>query len=156
MKSFFTPFCSPHISHPVYHNTEHNHSSLIPLLTPMSVPPLSFFHVGIPLTSFLLLSLPPPLLKILFIYSWKTQREKGKDIGRGRSRLQAGSLMWESIPRTGIMPKADTQLLSHQASQIFFNWKNMISSYLYYKILGCCLAIIFWLFLDLSQAFLLI
>ena len=37
-------------------------------------------------------------LKILFIYSWKTQREKGRDTGRGRSRLPGGSPMWDSIP----------------------------------------------------------
>ena len=37
-------------------------------------------------------------LKILFIYSWKTERERGRDLGRGRSRLRAGSPMWDSIP----------------------------------------------------------
>ena len=26
------------------------------------------------------------------------ERERGRDIGRGRSRLHAGSLMWDSIP----------------------------------------------------------
>ena len=28
-------------------------------------------------------------LKILFIYSWETERERGRDTGRGRSRLHA-------------------------------------------------------------------
>ena len=37
------------------------------------------------------------LFKILFIYSWETQRERGKDIGRERSRLHARSLIWDSI-----------------------------------------------------------
>ena len=37
-------------------------------------------------------------LKILFIYSWETQRERGRDTGRGRSRLHAGSPMWDWIP----------------------------------------------------------
>ena len=39
-------------------------------------------------------------LKILFIHSWKTdrEREKGRNTGRGRSRLHAGSLIWDSIP----------------------------------------------------------
>ena len=35
--------------------------------------------------------------KILFIYLLMTHTEKGKDTGRGRSRLHVGSLMWDSI-----------------------------------------------------------
>ena len=27
-----------------------------------------------------------------------TERERSRDTGRGRSRLHAGSLMWDSIP----------------------------------------------------------
>ena len=37
--------------------------------------------------------------------------ERGREIGRGRSRLPAGSTMWDSIP--GPEPKADAQPLSH-------------------------------------------
>ena len=38
-------------------------------------------------------------LKILFIYSWETQSKgESRDTGRGRSRLHAGSPMWDSIP----------------------------------------------------------
>ena len=36
--------------------------------------------------------------KDLLIYSWETQRERGRDTGRGRSRLHAGSPTWDSIP----------------------------------------------------------
>ena len=36
--------------------------------------------------------------KILFIYSQETERERGRDTGRGRSRLHAGSWMQDSIP----------------------------------------------------------
>ena len=38
--------------------------------------------------------------KILFIYSWETERdrERGRDTGRWRSRLHAGSRTWDSIP----------------------------------------------------------
>ena len=43
-------------------------------------------------------------LKILFIYSWETWRERGRDTGRGRSRLLAGSLMWDLIPDPRITP----------------------------------------------------
>ena len=41
--------------------------------------------------------------------------ERGRDIGRGRSRLLTGSLMWDSIPGPGSHPepKADAQPLSH-------------------------------------------
>ena len=35
--------------------------------------------------------------KILFIYSWETQRGRGRDTGRRRSRLHIGSPMWDSI-----------------------------------------------------------
>ena len=38
--------------------------------------------------------------EILFIYLFMrdTERERGRDAGRGRSRLPAGSPMWDSIP----------------------------------------------------------
>ena len=41
--------------------------------------------------------------------------EKEADTGRGRSRLLTGSLMWNSIPRSGSLPvlKADAQPLNH-------------------------------------------
>ena len=32
------------------------------------------------------------------------ERERGRDIGKGRSRLHAGSLMWDLILYPGIMP----------------------------------------------------
>ena len=37
------------------------------------------------------------------------ERERGRDIGRGKSRLPAGSPMWESILDPGIMPRAEGQ-----------------------------------------------
>ena len=33
-----------------------------------------------------------------FIYSFMRDMERGRDIGRGRSRLLAGILMWDLIP----------------------------------------------------------
>ena len=50
-----------------------------------------------------------------------TEKEAETDIGRGRSRVPAGSLMWDSIPGcwdprmpgSQPEPKADTQSLSH-------------------------------------------
>ena len=49
-----------------------------------------------------------------------TERERGRDTGRGRNRLHAGSPMWDSILEFGSRPepKADTQLLSHQGSLV--------------------------------------
>ena len=46
-----------------------------------------------------------------------TERERGRDTDRGRSRLHAGSLMWDSIP--GLQDhslgqkQADTKPLNH-------------------------------------------
>ena len=45
-------------------------------------------------------------------------RERGRDIVRGRSRLLEGNLTWDSIPGPGIKafcpkPRADAQLLSY-------------------------------------------
>ena len=53
-----------------------------------------------------------------FIYLFTRHREKGRDTGRGRSRLQAGSLMCDYIlglnPGTpGSCPGQKAQLLSH-------------------------------------------
>ena len=38
---------------------------------------------------------------------------RGRDIGKGRSRLHAGSPTWDSISGSCPEPKADTQTLSH-------------------------------------------
>ena len=37
-------------------------------------------------------------IPVLFFLSYLFMRERGREIGRGRSRLHAGSLMWDSIP----------------------------------------------------------
>ena len=42
-----------------------------------------------------------------------THREKRRDTGRGRSRLLAGSPMWDSIPDHTPSGRQDSQLLSH-------------------------------------------
>ena len=49
-----------------------------------------------------------------------TQREKDRDTGRGRSRLHAGSLMWDSIQVSRITPwvEGGTKPLSHQGCPI--------------------------------------
>ena len=44
-----------------------------------------------------------------------TQRERGRDTSRGKSRLHAGSPTWDSIPASAIRPWAagGTKPLSH-------------------------------------------
>ena len=36
--------------------------------------------------------------KRFYLFIHERHRERGRDIGRGRSRLHAGSPMWDSIP----------------------------------------------------------
>ena len=63
------------------------------------------------------------LFKIFFIH--ERHIERGRDIGKGRSRLPPGNLMWDLIPGPpGSLPepKADAQPLSHPGAQ-----KNMFS-----------------------------
>ena len=50
-----------------------------------------------------------------FINSFMRDTHREADIDRGKSRLPAGSLMWDSIPGPGSCPepKADAQQLSH-------------------------------------------
>ena len=51
---------------------------------------------------------------ILFIYSWETHRDR--DTGRGRSRLHAGSLMWDLIP--GLQDYTLGQRLNRWVTQV--------------------------------------
>ena len=69
-----------------------------------------------------------------------TERERGRDTGRGRSRLHAGSPMWDSIlgldpgtPGSCPGPKAGAKLLSHPGiplPTVFFDvpWANYIEN----------------------------
>ena len=51
----------------------------------------------------------------LFIH--ETQRERGRDTGRGRSRLNAGSPMWDLIPGAQDHTLSRRQTLKHWATQ---------------------------------------
>ena len=42
-----------------------------------------------------------------------TERERGRDTGRGRSRLHAGSVMWDSIPGPWDHALSRRQTLNH-------------------------------------------
>ena len=42
--------------------------------------------------------------------------ERGRDVGRGRSRLPAGSLMWDSIPGPWDYAQSQRQMLNHRAT----------------------------------------
>ena len=41
------------------------------------------------------------------------ERERGRDIGKGRGRLQAGSPMWDSIPGLQDHAPGQRQVLNH-------------------------------------------
>ena len=63
------------------------------------------------------------LLKVLFIYSWETDRQTdrqtdriGRDTGRGRSRLHAGSPMWDLIPEPQDHALSQRQALNRWAT----------------------------------------
>ena len=45
-------------------------------------------------------------------------RERDKDIGRGRSRLPAGTLMWDSISGPQDHALSQRQRLNHRAPQL--------------------------------------
>ena len=50
------------------------------------------------------------ILRFIYLFMRDTDRERGRDIERGRSRLLAGSLMRDSIPDLGIMTWAKGRL----------------------------------------------
>ena len=64
------------------------------------------------------------LQKILFIYSWEIQRERerGRDTGRGRSWLHAGSPTWDWVPglqKHALGWRQMLKLLSHPGIPLF-------------------------------------
>ena len=63
-------------------------------------------------------------LKIFISFFMRvTESERGRDIGTGRSRLHAGSLMGDSIPDLRIRPWAEgsTKPLSHPGCPLFLS-----------------------------------
>ena len=69
--------------------------------------------------------------KTLFIDWWETQRERGRDRSRGRSRLLAGSPTWDSLPGLRGHALNQRQTLNHwatQASQVLCFPRQMIHS----------------------------
>ena len=47
-------------------------------------------------------------------------KERGRDLGRGRSRLPEGNLMWNSIPELQDHDLSQRQTFKHQATQASF------------------------------------
>ena len=96
--------------------------STFPLLFPFSAP--ASFHSSADHASLLLggyaLLFYTLFLKILFIYSWETQRKRGRDTGRGRG--EAGSMQvawrrtWSWVSRIWPWAKGSAKLLSHRAA----------------------------------------
>lgn len=68
------------------------------------------------------------LKKILFIHSWETHTERGRDIVRGRSRLPAGSPTWDLIPGSWDHALSRRQMLNYWATQA-----SHIYTYVYKK-----------------------
>ena len=66
--------------------------------------------------------------KKIFIYSWERQRERGRDTGRRRSRLHAGSPTWDSILISRIMHRAEgsTKPLSHPGCPPWAIWTLIV------------------------------
>ena len=65
--------------------------------------------------------------KRFYLFIHKRHRDRGRDSGRGRSRLPAGILMWDSIlgpPGSRPEPKADAQPLSHPGALIYNVLRN--------------------------------
>ena len=52
-----------------------------------------------------------------FIYLFMRDTEKGRDIGRGRIRLHAGSPVWESVMGLQDQTLRQRQMLNHWATQ---------------------------------------
>ena len=55
-------------------------------------------------------------LKILFIHSWETER--GRTIGRGRSRLPVASQMWDGVPGPWDHAPSQRQTLNRWVTQV--------------------------------------
>ena len=52
-----------------------------------------------------------------YIYSWETQKKRGRDTGKGRSRLHAGIQMWDLIPGLQDHPEQKATTLNCWATQ---------------------------------------
>ena len=69
------------------------------------------------------------LKDFIYLFMKDTQRERGRDTGRGRSRLHAGSPMWDSIPGLQDHTLGWRQMLNHWATQVslildFVQWRT--------------------------------
>ena len=53
-----------------------------------------------------------------FIYLFMSDTERGRDTGRGRSRLHAGSLMQDPVPGPQDHDLSPRQTLNHGATQM--------------------------------------
>ena len=52
-----------------------------------------------------------------YLFIHERHRERGRDIGRGRSRLPVGSPMWDSIPGPQDQDLSQRQTLNHRATR---------------------------------------
>ena len=61
------------------------------------------------------------------------ERERGRDTGRGRSMLHAGSLMWDSIPGLQDHALGQRQMLNCWATQVSLNYFILNKPLMLYK-----------------------
>ena len=66
-----------------------------------------------------------------FIYLFMRDRERGRDTGRGRSRLSAGTLMWDLIPGLWDHDLSQRQMLGHPICFCFFCLFVLFVLYIY-------------------------
>ena len=79
-----------------------------------------FFAVSLFLGTLCLLLIFFNLFLRFYLFIHETHTERGWDTGRGRSRLHAGSLMWESIPGLQDHTLGGRQALNHRATEVSF------------------------------------
>ena len=72
----------------------------------------------------------------IFLFIYERHTERGGDIGRGRSRLPSGSLMWDLIPGPWDHALSRRQIIKHWAIQA--SLKDVLRDHLLHF---CCLVI---------------
>ena len=76
-----------------------------------------------------------PFFFLNFIYLFMRDTQRGRDIGRGRSRLPSGSLMWDWIPGPRDHDLSQRQMLNHWATQMPCIPRNFFCYYYKWEVL---------------------
>ena len=106
----------------------------------MSLKGLSFpFHLLLPYLRSLWSHTQYETFIFFFLRFYLFMRDRGRDTGRGRSRLHAGSLMWDSIPGLQNHALGRRQVFNHWATQgspkpSYSNWTSCLLFWSFYYI----------------------